>query len=594
MGKVETVDQDQQQQLKTEVGQTSAEEALVNLEKSQGVARIEALSTSFTKVTLFVLLLGIFLVTYAYGLDSQTRNVYQTYATDQFGKHSLLSTLLVVQSVAAAVIQPPLSIATNVFGRFELVSFAAVLYVVGTVVEACSKNVETYGGGQVLWTVGLRAFQLLFEIVLADVSSLRNRVLFSYIPGLPYIINTWISGNVTSTVLANSSWEWGIGMWAIIIPVTTIPIFVSLFLVTRKAKRQGKLDNIQSIYTGKTLKEKAILFFWQFDLVGIILISGFLCLLLIPLTIAGGVAARWRGGDIISMLVIGFVCIPAFVIWESKFAKYPCIPFHLLKNRVILACLIIALLFNACWYLQGGYLLTVLMVSFNETNESATRIYSLYSFTAVVCGYIAGFIIRYIRRLKWIAVFGTFMYLLGLGLMIKYRSSVDGITGLIAAQVVLGIGGGFFSYPVQALIQAEIKHEHVAIITAIYLTTYRVGAAIGSSVSGAIWSNTLPSKLTENFASFSNSTNLIKDAYGSPLTFIKSYPMNSPERLAIIDAYNYTQRLLTITGCCMAVPLVLAALTLRNPLVGDERFLPNAEEENNNDKAKAETKADNE
>lgn len=205
-----------------------------------------------------------------------------------------------------------------------------------------------------LWTVGLRAFQLLFEIVLADVSSLRNRVLFSYIPGLPYIINTWISGNVTSTVLANSSWEWGIGMWAIIIPVTTIPIFVSLFLVTRKAKRQGKLDNIQSIYTGKTLKEKVIIFFWQFDLVGIILISGFLCLLLIPLTIAGGVAARWRGGDIISMLVIGFVCIPAFVIWESKFAKYPCIPFHLLKNRVILACLVIALLFNACWYLQGG------------------------------------------------------------------------------------------------------------------------------------------------------------------------------------------------------------------------------------------------
>lgn len=240
------------------------------------------------------------------------------------------------------------------------------------------------------------------------------------------------------------------------------------------------------------------------------------------------------------------------------------------------------------------YLLTVLMVSFNETNESATRIYALYSFTAVVCGYIAGFIIRYIRRLKWIAVFGTFMYLLGLGLMIKYRSSVDGITGLIAAQVVLGIGGGFFAYPVQALIQTEIKHEHVAIITAIYLTTYRVGAAIGSSISGAIWSNTLPSKLTENFASFSNSTNLVKNAYGSPLTFIKSYPMNSPERLAIIDAYNYTQRLLTITGCCMAVPLVLAALTLRNPLVGDERFLPNAEEENNNDKAKAETKADNE
>lgn len=57
--------------------------------------------------------------------------------------------------------------------------------------------------------MGLRAFQLLFEIVLADVSSLRNRVVFSFIPGLPTLINTWVAGDVTSTILANSSWGWG-------------------------------------------------------------------------------------------------------------------------------------------------------------------------------------------------------------------------------------------------------------------------------------------------------------------------------------------------------------------------------------------------
>jgi predicted MFS family arabinose efflux permease len=45
---------------------------------------------------------------------------------------------------------------------------------------------------------------------------------------------------------------------------------------------------------------------------------------------------------------------------------------------------------------------------------------------------------------------------------------------------VLGVGGGLFPYPVQALVQASTKHEHVAMITALYLTTYQIGSAIGS------------------------------------------------------------------------------------------------------------------
>lgn len=50
---------------------------------------------------------------------------------------------------------------------------------------------------------------LLFEVLIADLSSVRNRVLISYIPALPFLINAWISGNVTSAILANSTWHWG-------------------------------------------------------------------------------------------------------------------------------------------------------------------------------------------------------------------------------------------------------------------------------------------------------------------------------------------------------------------------------------------------
>ncbi|KAI9304702.1 MFS general substrate transporter [Cunninghamella echinulata] len=564
---------------KTEVGNQTP---IANDEKSQGVARIEAISSSYTKVSLGLVLIGIFLFNAAFGLDSLTRTIFQTYATNSYSNHSLISTINVVHSIASAAIQPPISIAANIFGRFELFSFSIALYIIGTILEACSKNIETFAGAQVIYTIGWRSFILIFVILIADISSTRNRILFHSLTSISYLIITWFSGNITSSIMANSTWEWGIAMWAIIIPVSAIPIFISLFMASRNAKKQGKLDNIQPTFTGKNLWENLVILFWRLDIIGIFIIAAILCLLLIPLTIAGGIATRWAHADIIVMLVLGILCIPAFIFWEIKFAKYPCVPFHLLNNRGVLSCFVISFLLNGCWYLQGDYLFTVLRVSFDLSDEPATRIYSLYPLVAVIASIIAGLVIRYVRRAKWVAVIGAIIYILALGLMIKYRSSSEnGIVGVTVAQVGLGLGGGLVYSIVQAIIQFETKHEHVAIITSLYLTVYTVGAAVGNSVAGAIWTNTLPGKLEENFMGFNNATALHSDAYGSPLTFIEKYPMGTPERSAMTGAYDYTQRILTITGCAMAVPLLIATLTLHDRLLGDTQSLPNAEENEN-------------
>lgn len=78
----------------------------------------------------------------------------------------------------------------------------------------------------------------------------------------------------------------------------------------------------------------------------------------------------------------------------------------------------------------------MLVVSFDESIASATRIISLYTFMSVISGVVAGFIVRYTRRIKWVTVLGTSLYMLGLGLMIKYRTTLDnGKVGVIAAQI---------------------------------------------------------------------------------------------------------------------------------------------------------------
>lgn len=273
--------------------------------------------------------------------------------------------------------------------------------------------------------------------------------------------------------------------------------------------------------------------------------------------------------------MVGILCVPVFVIWERK-APYPMIPFHLLADRAVWGALGIACTLNFAWYMQGDFLYTVLVVAFNESVKSATRISSLYSFSSVITGLILGMVVYRVRRLKPFIVFGTCLFLVAFGLLIHYRGGTGDVShsGIIGAQICLGIAGGMFPYPAQASIQAATKHEHVAIVTGIYLATYNIGSAFGNTVSGAMWQHIIPNELLRQ----TGSSTLAGEVYVDPFTFATTYPVGTPEREAVILAYRHVQRLLCIAGICLSILLIGFSLVIRNPELGKEQSLENAEE----------------
>ncbi|KAL6247397.1 ferrioxamine B transporter [Rhinocladiella similis] len=547
-------------------------------DKSPGVARIEAIGEVLTLTDRIFLFIGVFLVAYAYGLDGTVRYTFQTTATADMGEHSLLATINVLRAVIAAAAQPTGAKIADVFGRLELVCVSVVFYTLGTIIEACATNVSTFAGGSVLYQIGYTLIILLVEVIIADITSLRARLFFSYIPALPFIINTWVSGDITQAVLEATTWKWGIGMWCIIYPVCALPLIITLAIVGRRARRSGALDKYKSPFQQLGARKLTVSLFWTLDVVGIILLIAVFALILVPLTIAGGLSSKWKEAHVIAPLVIGILCIPAFVFWEL-WAPHPLVPFDLLKDRAVWGALGIACTLNFAWYMQGDYIYTVLSVAFDFSVKAATRVSSLYSFTSVITGFVLGMIVYKVRRLKWFIVTGTCLFMVAFGLLIHYRGSPSssGKSGVIGAQILLGFAGGMFPYPAQASIQAATKHEHVAVITGLYLATYNIGSAFGGCVSGAIWTNVLPSTLEDRLAPLGNST-LAASTYANPFLVIAEYPVGTPERTAIIAAYQHAQRLLCITGICLAVLLIGFSLCLRNPKLGNEQSLPDAEE----------------
>lgn len=131
---------------------------------------------------------------------------------------------------------------------------------------------------------------LLVEVIVAEITSLRARLFFSFIPTLPFLINNWVSRNITSAVLGHASWQWGIGMWAIIYPVCSLPLIIALGIVGKRAWKNGVLDTYKSPYQMLGARGLAVGLFWQLDVVGINLLIAVFALILVPFTIAGGVS----------------------------------------------------------------------------------------------------------------------------------------------------------------------------------------------------------------------------------------------------------------------------------------------------------------
>lgn len=548
--------------------------------RAAGVARMDAVTSQLTSLQRFWLFFGIFVVGYAYGLESQVRSTYAPYATSSFNLHSYLATINVLRSVVAVAAQPTAAKIADVFGRFEVVVASTVFYVLGMAIESTATSVYVFCAGGIIYQIGYTCIVLLLEVLVADFSSMRARVFFSYVPALPFVINTWLSGTVTAAVLRVATWRWGIGMWCIIYPIASLPLLVTLYIVDRAVEtpkytvESPKWDQSRL----QTMKQWLADISQQLDLFGLVVLVAAFSLVLAPMTVAGGTASHWQDPRILVPLTLGLICAPVFIFWEKYHAKTPMVPFHLLTDRGVWAALAVRSLLNFAWYVQGNYLYTVLVVAFDFSIETATRILSFFSFFGVVSGVAVGLVVYRVRRLKHIIVGGTLLFMLAFVVLITQSGGAtsNSRTGIICGQILLGLAGGLFAYPTQASIQASASRDHVAILTGLYLSFYNVGSALGTCLSGAIWTQTLYPVLESNLAFQPNAT-LAQAMYNNPFEVVAGYPVGTEIRTAIISSYSYVQGILCVAGLCVCVPMIGFALALRNPRLSDKQVQDEAE-----------------
>ncbi|GAA5850578.1 hypothetical protein JCM5353_006807 [Sporobolomyces roseus] len=575
----------------------SPEPSVVVEPVSKGVRQMEQLNKRMSTKYRICLYTAFTVLAYVMSLDQYTTSSYITAATSvSFSAHSTLTTISSIKSVFQAVSQPPIAKIADYFGRLEAYFLCMVLYAVGRAIAAAAPSIYAYAVGNSIYILGITGLFLLQNIIIADISSLRNRLFWSIFPSIPGVINVWISGNVTQSILgaANetaSRWRWGMGMFAIMTPVLTIPVMLTLGIGMRKSKKEsGDIeqtpqrslgDKVKSVFSKeqdshrprRTLWQKTQSIFWQLDLFGLLLFVAGFGMILVTVTIANGKGSHWSDGHCIALLTVGGVCIVAFGLWERFVARHPLIPFTLLTNRTVIVCFLIAIVHPAAGGVIGSYFYTYLLVAADQTTLSATRITSLAGFVSTLTAAFSGIVARYLRYLKPIVIYGFCVEILAFGLMIRYRGAGASQGDLAAVQVVRGLGVGAISFPLQACIQSVTKHEHLGAITASYLVVFYLSQGIGSAIGGGIWTNLVPAKMNAYIADPA----IAAKAYANPIGLLKTYPPGTAVRDAMARAHGETQRVLSITGTCLAVVGLLLALCLQWVKLTDDQTLKEVE-----------------
>ncbi|KAK5636049.1 hypothetical protein RRF57_011761 [Xylaria bambusicola] len=254
------------------------------------------------------------------------------------------------------------------------------------------------------------------------------------------------------------------------------------------------------------------------DFIGITLTLAGTTIFLLGLT-WGGVDYPWNSAHVIVTLIVGFVLSIAFVLWQWKGAKYPLIPLHVFKSRIVNgACLTMAI--NGWnFVVQVYYIPTFYQLVYGYSATRAGALLLPITLLQTASSTLSGLIVHWVGRYRECVLFGWLAWAVGLGLM----STLDEHSGLgkqIGYSILIGVGVGNTLQP------------------------------------NNIVSNTLSSlSLTDEAA---------KSLLSAPQTYLNSIPANEAEhvRSVLIPAYRHAFRVIFLLGASLAAFAFVLAFIL--------------------------------
>ncbi|EQK97874.1 major facilitator superfamily siderophore-iron transporter [Ophiocordyceps sinensis CO18] len=540
-----------------------------------GVSKVEAFnkvlyqSGKSGKLLLWLLGVSIGLTMFAYALDQGiTSTIFTTMASSTFGKHSSLAAVSTASQIIRAISKPFIGKMADMTSRPT--SYVVILgfYVVGFAVAASSSTFAAYTVGICFTSVGKSGLDLLSDIIVGDLTPLQWRGFFGAALSIPFVVTVPVSGFIAAAFVDN--WRWGLGLFAIVVPVLLVPAIVTLYSMQRRGEKMGMVTMAAS----KRLRTGAVGYeersrsrgfaYWikllheglkDIDILGLMILGASFSLILLPFTLAKEAKGGWANARIVAMLVIGFVLLVAFVLFEMFLAPKPLMTRRIIKNRTFLASVTIFTFNQMASAVRNTYFSSYIYIVKEWSTYKWTIFLGITTMGLCIMGPIVGLIQRRTHRYKSMMVFDAVSRLVGYGLLVQGNGSmVQDTARLVVAQLIYCMG----SFNV-------------------------VGARVGSQASGAARGHGLHhrpalavvqpwlmlSRMRKEMPGVDEAT--ILKLYGSIKKLRTSYGLHHPVRQGAIRAYAHVNGHIAIAALVLAGVPLFATLFMPDFYLGKQQ-----------------------
>ncbi|KAJ9138079.1 Major facilitator superfamily domain-containing protein [Pleurostoma richardsiae] len=530
----------------------------------EGARRIELVQLVWGNHGKLVAFSAIALCMVVYELDVTTFNTYWTYALSDFQSLASSAALAAAGDLAFSLVKPIYAKTSDIVGRGYIYPFATTLACIGLIVAATSKGFPAFAVGTILRLLGLSGINSMNAIVIADVTTTRQRGFGVTFQFWPYLILPWVVSYMVSKVVSPGGigWAWGIGITAIIFPIGTV--FITTFLL-KNERRAKKLE----------LVSRPKISFYQFcshvDLGGLAIMIISLAFILVPLSIASLQKHGYRTPWIIALIIIGGLGIfLAFPLYEGKVAVHPIFPLRYARHRAIGLAFLIYFTDAMAAAASHGYLYNWALIAHNFTILEATNLNFINSVLTFFSGMIFGLIIWRTRTYKWWILAGCVIRLVGYGVMFRIRSGSPTMAEIFIVQVIQGVGDGIVQIGGYVAATINVPHSETAQMTALVVTIGMLGTSVGNAISGAIYTGTFREQLAKELGSKAT-PELISNVFNSITVGIPAW--GTPERTAINIAYNSVTSFFFIAAMAIIVPGFVLVYFLPNQKLNDSQNL---------------------